>query len=322
MQDPLHNVFRATIMLCQLAFLFLGCGRQQPAPSNADAVADQRIDTVPAAQQSDEPVVYFGVISRYNPRIMFEGYQPIMDYLTEHTDYRFELKLGKTYEDAVQFLCDGKVQVASLGGVTYLEAHKRCDATPILRPKNRDGVASYRSMTVVRRNSPFRTLSDLRGQSFAFASLHSTSGNLIPRYYLAQAGVSIEDFSEYVNLKHHDSVAKAVLTGEYAAGAVKDIIADRYLGRGLRVLHVSDPIPSVPIVTRKDCDPKLAAAVRRALLAVRPNDPEMRAALAKWNAEFRYGFVPAKDADYQTLRDMMNTIPAKCGNSCHPPLTL
>ena len=46
-----------------------------------------------------KPVVYFGVISRYNTRIMFEDYQPSMDYLTAETPHRFELKPGKLYED-------------------------------------------------------------------------------------------------------------------------------------------------------------------------------------------------------------------------------
>jgi hypothetical protein len=42
-----------------------------------------------AALADDKPVKYFGVISRYNPRIMYQNYQPNMEYLTQHTPYYF-----------------------------------------------------------------------------------------------------------------------------------------------------------------------------------------------------------------------------------------
>lgn len=263
-----------------------------------------------SANDTTKPAVYFGVISRYNPRIMFEEYQPIMDYLTANTPYRFVLKLGKTYEDAVDFLCKNDVQVASLGGLTYLEAHKRCGAQPVVRPLNKTGKAFYRSIIVVRKDNPIQTLADLKGHSVAFASRHSTSGNLVPRYELAKAGIHVRDFSIYTNLKHHDMVAKAVLKGEFDAGAVKDIIAYKYLQRGLKILHISAAIPSVPIVARRDCDPKIVAALKKALLGVDPQNPAHRVFLASWNAEFRYGFTEARDADYDILRKIAKTVPS------------
>ena len=54
--------------------------------------------------ENGKPVVYFGVIPRYNPMVMYRNYQPIMDYLTEHTSYHFELKLSRNYTEAVDFL--------------------------------------------------------------------------------------------------------------------------------------------------------------------------------------------------------------------------
>ncbi|MFQ6114221.1 MAG: phosphate/phosphite/phosphonate ABC transporter substrate-binding protein [bacterium] len=302
-------------MLISLVLFQWACGASQgEKPDSIDTIA------VSLKVEQNKPIIYFGVISRYNPRIMIEDYQPIMDYLTENTPYHFELKLGKTYEDAVRYLCSGEVQIASLGAVTYLEAHKQCGAVPIVRPLNKEGNPYYRSITVVRNDSPLQSLADLRGRSFAFASLHSTSGNLIPRYYLAKAGIHLQDFSQYHNLRHHDSVAKAVLEGHYEAGALKDIIAYRYLKKGLRILHVSEPIPSVPIVVRPDCDPNLVAAAKKALLKIDAKDPVLQARMANWNEEFRYGFTEARDSDYAGLRQAINEIPRRCGSSCHPSI--
>jgi phosphonate transport system substrate-binding protein len=272
--------------------------------------------------ESIKPLIYFGFISRYNPRIMYEEYQPFLDYLTENTPYRFELKLGKSYEDAVQYLCDGEVQIASLGAVTYLEAHKQCGAEPIVRPVNKDGKPFYHSIVIVRNNSPLYSLADLGGHSFAFASIHSTSGNLIPRYDLVKAGISIEALEYYENLKHHDTVAKELLAGRFDAGAVKDNIAYGYLKKGLRVLHKSAPIPSEPIVARPDCDPEVVAAIKQALLESGRDNPSEKVTKSKWNEEFRYGFIEAFDSDYAELRRMINEVPQRCAGSCHPAINL
>ncbi len=267
---------------------------------------------------AEKPVKYFGVISRYNPRIMYQNYQPIMEYLTQTTPYHFELKLGKTYEDAVTFLHEGVTDIASFGAVTYLEAHKAFGAIPILRPLNQKGEPFYRSIIITRADSDIHTLAEVKGRSFAFASIHSTSGNLIPRLQLAAAGIHLRDLERYKNFKHHDSVVKAVLTGAYDAGAVKDVIAYKYRDKGLRFLHISEPIPSVPIAVRPDTPTEFITIVQEALLRLNPANPQDQALLQGWDEEFRYGFVKTEDADYDGIRQQINAIPTGCGQGCHP----
>jgi phosphonate transport system substrate-binding protein len=290
-----------------LAFLLLSCGEEQNEPTElrAQTTANPAIDSLV------KPVVYFGVISRYNPRLMVEDYQPIMDYLTQNTDYKFELKLGKTYEETVKFLCEGSVQIASLGGFTYLKSQECSNSFPILRPLNRDGKSTYTSIFIVRNDSPIKSLKDLAGHTVAFASSQSTSGYLVPRYTLSKAGIKLTDLQQYKNFPHHDNVVNAVLRGEFDAGAVKNIIALKALGKGLRIIHESMPIPSVPIVVTVDCDEKLITTVKATLLKINPADPEEKINLALWNEEFRYGFIEASDADYNILREIKKTVKLK-----------
>lgn len=134
------------------------------------------------------------------------------------------------------------------------------------------------------------------------------------------AGIHLQDLRVYKNLKHHDSVAKAVLAGEFDAGAVKDIIAYKYLNKGLRNLHASGPILCVPVVVRPDCDPALIADVKKTLLKIDPHDAATQKMLSTWNAEFRHGFAETSDADYAGMRNMSNGIPQRCGYPCHPAL--
>lgn len=269
------------------------------------------------AVAADKPLVRFGVIPRYNPVVMYKRYQPIMDYLTAATPYRFELKISRDYPEAVRFLRDGVTQISSLGDVTFSEASTLYGAIPILKPLNHDGTPYYRSAIIVALRSPLKTVQDLKGKTVAFGSSHSTSGNLIPRYLLWDHKVRIQDLGGWVNLGHHDAVAKAVLKGQYDAGAVKDVMARKYLSYGLRVLAFSDPIPSVPFVVRNDASPGFVKAVKEALLKLDRNNPDHVRIMSTWDEEFRYGFAEASLSDYRAIFKMLRDIPTGCGYECH-----
>ncbi len=269
------------------------------------------------AFSAEKPLVRFGVIPRYNPLVMYKRYQPIMDYLTAETPYRFELKISKDYPEAVRFLREGVTQVSSLGDVTFAEASIEYAAIPILKPRNKAGIPSYRSAIIVRTDSPLKEIKELRGKSMAFGSPHSTSGNLIPRYLLWENGVGLRDLKTYSNLQHHDAVAKAILKGQFDAGAVKDVVAEKYQSHGLRILAWSAPIPAVPLVVRADAPPDVVKALTAALLKLDRNNPEHQKMMSTWDDEFRHGFARATKDDYQSIFRMIRDIPLGCGHGCH-----
>lgn len=254
--------------------------------------------------------VYFSAITLYHPIVMYQKYQPLMSYLTEHTPYRFELRLSQDYRDIIDFLKTNKVQVALLGGVTYLEAKKEFNVIPILKPLGANGKPFYRCVFITKdANNKINKLSDLKGKSIAFASKLSTSGNLVPLYHLySKAGLRLEDFSRYENFKYHDTVAREVLRGNFDAGAVIDSVAERFKDKGIKIIAVSEPtpaIPGLPIVVRTDASPKLVIAIKNVLLSLNYSNLEHRKIMEQWDEEFRYGFVEAKDSDYDPIRKMI-----------------
>ena len=265
---------------------------------NAPEAAASATPGTPAAPPRP---IGFTVISRYNPRTMVLGYQPIVDYLSRATPYQFELVLSRDYFEAVERLCRGEVYLASLGGMTCVRAHQECNAEPLLRPLSPAGLPSYRSAIVVRADSDLRRLSDLRGRSFGFTSPLSTSGALVPIHDLHRAGVHLRELGAYRFLDHHDSVARAVLLGTVDAGAMKEVVAQKFLPAGLRIIHRSAPIPAVPIVAAPGCPPEVRESVIRALLRIDPNDPTQARMLAEWDPEFAHGFVAAPWSAYAPL---------------------
>ncbi|TAN45159.1 MAG: phosphate/phosphite/phosphonate ABC transporter substrate-binding protein [Nitrospirae bacterium] len=276
-------------------------------------LAGQQAQSHAGDNKHPKKVIYFSAITLYHPIVMYQRYQPLMNYLTEHTPYRFELKLSQDYRDIIKFLKKNEVHVAVLGGVTYLEAKKQFNVIPILKPLGHDGKPYYRSVFIAKAdNAKINSISDLKGKSVAFASKLSTSGNLAPLYHLyTRAGIGNKDRIRYVNFKYHDSVAREVLRGNYDAGAVIDSVANRFKSRGLKTIDVTEPIPGLPIVVRGDASPELISAIKKALLSLDYNNNEHRRLMEKWDEEFRYGFAEATDDDYKPIRMMIGYLREK-----------
>ncbi|HBO84101.1 MAG TPA: phosphonate ABC transporter substrate-binding protein [Deltaproteobacteria bacterium] len=277
-----------------ILFLLLFLMLMLPAPS-----AEER-------DASKKKVVNFAFISLYSPRIMYEKYQPLMDYLSENTPYRFELKLGWDYKDIINYLKNGSADIALLGAATYLEAKKEFDVMPILASLDSDRMPTYRSAIVTRKdNNDIISLSDLKGKTFAFASRRSTSGYLVPLYYLYKAGVRLEDFSGYCNQDYHDAVAKEVMKGRCRVGAMLHSVALRY-SKDLRIIFISDPIPGLPIVVRGNTSPEFVKSIKKAFLALSPDNPAHQKILQAWDEEMNYGFTEVNDTHFNPIREMVN----------------
>jgi phosphonate transport system substrate-binding protein len=250
----------------------------------------------------------FGFCPKYNPRIMYQLYQPFINYLNESMPYQFEIKLSRVYQETIDRLGKGEIIIASCGPVSYIKARERYNVKPILRALSKDGNPYYRGIIIVRQDSPIQSLSDLKVKSFAFGQAWSTAGHILPEYYLLKSNIRLKDLKSYSFLRHHDSVANAVLKGEFDAGAVKDIIAYKYQQKGLRFIYMTDLIPTVPIVVRSDVPKELADSVKTTLLKLNPLDPEHQKKMAQWDEEFRYGFMEATDADYDPIRKILKVV--------------
>ena len=259
---------------------------------------------------AERKTVYFSAITLYHPIYMYQQYQPLMDYLTKNTPYDFKLKLNRDYRNIIEYLSNKEVQLALLGGSTYVFAKNKVGIVPILKPLGPDGSPFYRSVIITSsKNTTIRSLADLRGKSVAFPSVFSTSGFLTPVYHLyADGKISLKDLKRYKNFRYHDSVAREILRGNFDAGAVIDAVASQFENSGIRTVWTSPPIPGLPIVVRSDEEPELVNSVRKALLALNYNNPADRAIMSRWDPELRYGFAEARDKDYDIIRMMVKLL--------------
>ena len=270
--------------------------------------------------QSDDKAIFFGVLPKDNPVTAYRRYQPLMDYLTTATGEKFEMQLEKSYQDVVGSLGEGRISFALLGPLTYLDAYKRFDAPPIARSRTARGETFFRSVIVVEAGGDIREVTQLVDRKFAFGPLWSTSGNLIPRYMLAWAGIHLDNLREYRNYGYQDTVAKKIISGEFDAGALSLTVAEQYLPYGLRIIATSEPIPTGPVVVSPKAPYLLVRKVQQALLAMSEQE-DGRAVLHKLDPDLQGGFVAASDADYAEIRKMINDVPTTCGRECHPKIS-
>ncbi len=260
------------------------------------------------------PLITFSFVEPIDTVLSTKAHQPLLDYLTAQTPFRYRAIFSSESERNVGALEERLVEISHLGVVSYLEAHDQFGAVPIAKPLNRDGEPISRSVLITREDTDIGKLTDLRGRSLALGSFHSTLSNLVPRYELLQAGIDPEELESMKRLANDEEVAKAVLAGRFDAGAVEDVVAERYKEKGLRAFHVSDPIPSGPLAIRDDLPRRVESAIREALLRLDLRGAENR---QDWAEEIRYGFQPAADSDYEPIRKIMKSALTGCSESCH-----
>ena len=249
-----------------------------------------------------KPVVYLSVISRYPPNIIYHGYQPILDYLTSKTPYRFELKLCDDYNQAVQMLITKEVAAAFLGSYVYVKAHQEYGIIPILKPLNENFEPFSRSVLFTNISSSIFSISDLKGKRIALPSKESFSNNWLMKRVLKQYSIRIDDLARVNSFPHHQSVIQAVKKNEYDAGVTREYLVKKIMNKSIRVLLYSDPVPTSPIVASADYPEDIIRAIKKTLLEITPSNPYRAVITRGWDNEFVYGFVEATDRDYDIIR--------------------
>lgn len=265
-------------------------------------IYEEVISPGPDSLALNKPVVYIGVISRYPPNIIYRGYQPLLDYITSKTKYRFELKLSNDYTDAVKMLIKGEVTAAFLGSYVYVRANREFGVIPILKPLNENFKPYSRSVIFVRENSNIYGIKDLKGKRLALPSKESFSVNWLLKYELSLNKMNESDFGEIDYFPHHQSVIYEVLKGTSDVGVTREYLIKNPPDKGLRIIAYSDPIPTSPLVVVPGKSAEIVEAIKRALLEVNKNSSERSAITKNWDYEFVYGFEAAADSDYNFIR--------------------
>jgi phosphonate transport system substrate-binding protein len=198
------------------------------------------------------------------------------------------MHVASEYAGTIEAMKSGKVEFAQFGPASYAAAWDITggNVEPILAGTDTAGNLGYYSVIAVKLDSPFKTLDDLKGKSFAFADPNSTSGYLVPSFYLRRQGYPPDKFFGKTGFSgSHENSILAVLNGTYDAAATfwnDDRIGNvqRMEDKGMipkgqvRFLWKSPKLPGDPVyVVNKSLPVELKAGIKAALLAMPEADP-------------------------------------------------
>jgi len=254
-----------------------------------------------------EKTLRLGVVPLESPSEMYRKFLPFSEYLTERLGLEIELRVTVDFQETIRDLEDDRIDLAFMTPTTYIEAKEACNARVIARAQRSERAPAHRAAIVVRDDSGYRSLSDLKGCSFAFGDERSTSSHLAPRAMLMEVGLGLDDLRAHEYLGHHDEVAEAVLRKEYDAGGLMESVAFKYASQGLRILARSEEIAEFNICVSPFLAPPKEELLKRALFSLNVSDARGRQVLESINPEYT-AFIPATDQDYDAVRQMLEKL--------------
>ncbi len=228
---------------------------------------------------------------------------PLMKYLEDRLGVRVEFTPVTDYAAAVEALVNRKVDLAWFGGFTFVQAQVRSGGK-VIPIAQREEDETFRSVFITS-DPAIRQLTDLRGKDVSFGSQSSTSGHLMPRNALLQAGLDPErDFHRVAYSGAHDATIAAVASGKVQAGALNISVWEKFVAEQrvdttkVRVFYTTPPFHDYNWTVHAEMPAPLREQLTQALLSLRRDDPRGREILELQRAT---RFVPARAADYQGI---------------------
>jgi phosphonate transport system substrate-binding protein len=262
------------------------------------------------------PPLRVGAIPDQDPELLQRLYGKLAGYLERELGVPVIYRPVTDYAAAVTAFRVGDLDLVWFGGLTGVQARLQVPGAQAIVQRTID--REFRSVFIANRRTglrPFDSLGDLRrlrGRTFTFGSESSTSGRLMPQYFLAQAGVRLDSFRGEVGFSgSHDATIQLVEAGTYDAGALNVQVWESRLAAGAvdtaRVVELWRTPPYYdyhwvihPSVTER-YGPDFPERVTQALLKLDRSVPEHREILDLFGAE---RFVPTENANYAAIESI------------------
>jgi len=285
--QPLKNVHKTFLALAAVSALIIG------VMFFISSDLPSEIGNIESAE-----VLRIGVLPDQSPEVLRKRFASVLSYLTENLQLSCELIVPESYSDLLELFHDQKVDLVYLGGYSFVKAQQMDHAIPLVM---RRIDTRFTSLFIVNANSPAQSLDNLENKSIAFGSSLSTSGHLMPRYFLQQKNITPESFFSEVRYSGaHDQTAYWVRDGVVDVGAANATTIRSMLDKKLiesndiRILWETPPYADYVWAIHPQFAKGFHAKIRDAFLQLSPDNADHAIILQNLNA---IGYLPA-DPDY------------------------
>ena len=228
---------------------------------------------------------------------------PLVKYLEARLGMKVEFTPVTDYAAAVEVVVNRKADLAWFGGFTFVQAQIRSGGK-VIPLVQREEDEKFHSVFITT-DSAIKTLADLKGRDLSFGAASSTSGHLMPRSFLLQAGLNPEkDFHRVAYSGAHDATAAAVASGKVAAGVLnisvwERLVADHKVDPAkVHVFYTTPAFFDYNWTVHADMPAGLRDKISAAFLALNRDTPEGREILELQRAT---RFVPTRAENYQGI---------------------
>ncbi|NES82075.1 MAG: putative selenate ABC transporter substrate-binding protein [Moorea sp. SIO2B7] len=254
-----------------------------------------------------------GAIPDQDPEKLQRLYSKLANYLEAELNVPVEYKPVTNYTAAVSAFRVGDLDLVWFGGLTGVQARLQVEGAEAIAQRDLD--AQFHSVFIANKKSGIKALDDinglkvLKGRTFTFGSESSTSGRLMPQYFLEKANVKLEDFKGEVGFSgSHDKTIKLVEAGTYQAGVLNEQVWKSRLDSGEVNQSKVEVIWQTPAYydyhwvinpsVKKRYGNDFVQRVQSALLKLDPNVPEQKEILDLFGAT---KFIPTENANYSQI---------------------
>jgi phosphonate transport system substrate-binding protein len=230
-----------------------------------DLVADTPKDP---AKLKDPSTLIFSYTPVENPAVYQIVYQPLLDRIAGCTGKKVVYYNAQSSTAQIEAMRSGRLHISSYATGAVGFAVNMAGAVPFVLMGNDKGVAGYQVQAIVRAESPYKTLADLKGKKVAHVAPSSNSGHLAPKVMFPEQGLTPEVDYKPVMSGGHDKSILGVVSGDYEMAPVASDILDRMLARGdvkadaLRIIWKSALFPTLNVTYAHDLKPELQATIR------------------------------------------------------------
>lgn len=242
------------------------------------------------------------------PTELLRKFKPLGAYLEQELGMKVQFVPVADYAAVVEALAADRIDMAWLGGFTFVQAHlKTGNAVPLVQ---REQDAEFTSKFITS-DPAVKSLQDLKGKTFAFGSISSTSGSLMPRYFMLQDGVKPEEFFSRVAYSGaHDATVAWVQAGKADAGVLnasvwqKLVDSDKVDPNKVKVFATTPTYFDYNWTVRGNLAPELQASIKNAFLALDPSKPEHKEIL---DLQAASRFIETKPENYSGIEEAART---------------
>ncbi|MBU8907413.1 phosphate/phosphite/phosphonate ABC transporter substrate-binding protein [Desertibacillus haloalkaliphilus] len=264
---------------------------------------------VGCGNNGDEDVFEIAVIPSQSIGEMQEGLTKLEETLAQELDREVTVEPYPNYNAVVEAINYNHIDLAYLGPVTYVLAHEQSGAQAIITQLI-DGEPFYHSYIVTHADAQWEDLDELLEDradiDFAFGSMSSTSGSIIPSVELYERGVfqspDEHDFGTLTYTGSHDITAESVQNKQVDAGAIDSAIFDALVEEGtidgdqFNIIWESEKLYQYPWVVPGEMDEETITAIQNAFVDI--TDTEILSIFGGAS-----GFITTSDEEYQAVAE-------------------